>query len=610
MWFLNHEHYQKWLKQDSGPLLVTADPGCGKSVLAKYLIDYALPRSTTICYFFFKDQDQNTVRQALCALLHQLFSQKPSLIEDAMPKFHKDGQGLINSTESLWDVLRNAITDPQAGSVIIVLDALDECAESDFVDLVRNIQNQFRHNNLGYSMLKYLLTCRPYEHIVSKFYSLLDVFPNIRIPGEEESEIISREVNCVISHHVHQLSIEKGLSPEIKSHLERKLQEATHRTYLWVYLIFDLLQKEVFKKTPKGVESTIATLPTSIHEAYEQILDKSRDNPTVRNALSIILAANRPLSLSEMNIALNMDNTLQSLHDFDLESEEHFKTRLRSWCGLFISVHQGNIYFLHQTAREFLLADLATPVPSNLRWHQSITIQNAHAVLAKLCVRYLDLLNFESSPPTGAKGQDAHLVGGGAFLHYSARNWTSHFKEADIGDDDDILPFALRICNPNCRSLSEWWRLTIERWEHPGNLTDLMIASYYGHRAVVKLLLEKGADTDAKDSGGRTPLLWATRQGHEAIITLLLENGADINARDSEGQTPLMWAVGNGLETTVELLLEKGADVDTKDNRDWTPLSWAATHGQEAIVRLLLEKGAERDAALFDLCLMVRRLVD
>lgn len=72
-WFLNHPNFKKWLEGDSGPLFVSADPGCGKSVLAKYLIDHILPQSAesaTICYFFFKDQDQNTVRQALCAILH------------------------------------------------------------------------------------------------------------------------------------------------------------------------------------------------------------------------------------------------------------------------------------------------------------------------------------------------------------------------------------------------------------------------------------------------------------------------------------------------------------------------------------------------------------
>ncbi|KAI2482598.1 Pfs Nucleoside phosphorylase [Pyrenophora tritici-repentis] len=109
MWFLQHAHFQEWVKQDSGPLLVSADPGCGKSVLAKYLVDHILPGSTTVCYFFFKDQDQNTVRQALCALLHQLFSQKPALIKHAMKQYEKDGKGLVNSTKSLWTILEGVM---------------------------------------------------------------------------------------------------------------------------------------------------------------------------------------------------------------------------------------------------------------------------------------------------------------------------------------------------------------------------------------------------------------------------------------------------------------------------------------------------------------------
>ncbi len=458
MWFLQHEHFQMWLKQDSGPLLVSADPGCGKSVLAKYLIDHALPGPATICYFFFKDQDQNTARQALCALLHQLFQMKPSLIKHAMTQFREDGLGLTNSTKSLWKVLRNAVQDPQAGPIIIVLDALDECAESEFVDLVRNVERQFRNNPSDYGKLKYLLTSRPYDQIVSKFHGLLAAFPNIRIPGEEESEAISKEVNHVITHRVNQLSSKKSLSHDVKSCLEKKLLAVTHRTYLWVYLVFDYLEETDFKKTEKGVESAIAILPGSVNEAYEQILNesKSKELPMVRKALSIILAASRPLTLSEMNIAVNIDHTTQSFHDLDLEKEKDFVLRLRSWCGLFVSIYHGKIYFIHQTAREFLLEDLASPttVPSKLRWHHSITTRQAHTVLAELCVRYLNFFNSEVSLPTdGADGEDGHYISIHAFLSYSAKTWGAHFREAGIIDDAAIVPFALRVCDPKFEGL-------------------------------------------------------------------------------------------------------------------------------------------------------------
>ncbi|KAH7151960.1 hypothetical protein B0J13DRAFT_594004 [Dactylonectria estremocensis] len=478
-----HEHFQTWLKQESGPLLVTADPGCGKSVLAKYLIDHGLPRSTTICYFFFKDQDQNT-----------LFSLKPSLIEHAMPQFRKDGQGLINSTESLWKILRNAIKDPQAGPVIV--------------------SDQFRSDQSGYGKLKYLLTCRP----------LLKAFPNIRIPGEEESETISQEVNRM-----------KALSPKVKSQLEKSLRETPHRTYLWVYLVFNYLEEDDFVKTQTGVQSAIATPPRSINEAYEQILNRSKEHPMVRKAL-----------IPEMKIAVNIDYTSQSIHHLDLEDDEDFKRRLTS-C----------IYFLHQTAREFLLADLTLPttVSSELHWHHSITAQDAQAVLAGLCVLYLNFFNSNISLPPDANGEAGSSFDRRAFLDYSAQTWGAHFREAGFIDDAAIIPFALRICDPDSNSYRVWFKIY---WE--------TTPSYYGHRVIVKLLLKKGADVEAKDSKhGRTPLSWAAENGHEAIVKLLLEKGADVKSRDRGGRTPL----------SVKLLLEKGANVESKDKYGQTPLWWS-----------------------------------
>ena len=533
-WFLNHENFQTWLEQDSGPLLVSADPGCGKSVLAKYLVDDRLPRSATICYFFFKDQDQNTVCQALCAVLHQLFSQKPSLIEYTMKQFDKDGPGLVNSKKSLWTILGNAVQDPQAGPVIIVLDALDECAESEFEDLMRNVENQFHSNQSGRGKLKYLLTSRPYEQIMSKFWRLLKAFPYIHIPGEEKSESISLEVNRVIQYRVEQLAKKKGLSDQVKGHLANKLLEVTHRTYLWVYLVYDYLEKEDFKKTSKGVDSTIATLPKTVNQAYEQILNKSKEHPMVRKVLSIILAASRPLTLLEMNIAVNIDDISQSIHDVDLEKEEDFKSRLRSWCGLFVAIHYGKIYFLHQSAREFLLADLQSPtaVLSGSHWHQSITTYRAHTVLAELCVRYLNFFNHDVSLLRDAQGKAGNDIDNLAFLDYSAKNWSLHFREARIRNDAATVSLALGICDPDSTGCSTWFKIYYESTyeNHPKHFTSLIISAYFGLEAVVKLLLETGkANIDWMDENGWTPLSWTVEEGYEAVAKVLLRAGVKVH---------------------------------------------------------------------------------
>jgi hypothetical protein len=146
---------------------------------------------------------------------------------------------------SLWKVLRNAVEDPQSGPIIMVLGALDECSELELPDLTQNVESQFRDRQ---GKLKYLLTCRPYESIVSRFGSLLRIFPNLRIPGEEESETISCEVNYVITYRVNQLSQKKNLSPEVGRQLGEGLRKTPHRTYLWVYLVFNYLEEEDFEK--------------------------------------------------------------------------------------------------------------------------------------------------------------------------------------------------------------------------------------------------------------------------------------------------------------------------------------------------------------------------
>jgi ankyrin repeat protein len=60
------------------------------------------------------------------------------------------------------------------------------------------------------------------------------------------------------------------------------------------------------------------------------------------------------------------------------------------------------------------------------------------------------------------------------------------------------------------------------------------------------------------DGNGQTALYWAAKGGHPAVMQLLLENGADIEAKNSKGWTPLHSAAGRGNEAVVYLLLEKG----------------------------------------------------
>ncbi|NGX56459.1 MAG: hypothetical protein K1060chlam5_00702 [Candidatus Anoxychlamydiales bacterium] len=122
--------------------------------------------------------------------------------------------------------------------------------------------------------------------------------------------------------------------------------------------------------------------------------------------------------------------------------------------------------------------------------------------------------------------------------------------------------------------------------------TPLAWAAKKGHRAIVRLLIDRGATIDQADDLGSTPLVWATWSGDKATVRLLLDRGAAIDFVDNIGFTPLVWAAWSGDEEVVRLLLDRGAAIDHAENFGSTPLAWAKRNGHEATARLLLERGA------------------
>ena len=439
-----------------------------------------------------------------------------------------------------------------------MLDALDECNESGFQDLVRMLKIHFRKETNSSGNMKYFLTSRPYEQITSEFQELVNAFSHVRIPEKEESECISREVNYMIRYRVQQLVGEKKLTEGVRSHLEQRLFKIPYRTYLWAHLVFDDL-KQVFKKTEKGIDSVIDTLPESVNQAYDKILNRSKEQHKVQKILLIILAATRPLTLKEMNVAVNVQFSprFTSAADLDLEDEECFKNTIRNWCGLFISIYTNKVYLLHQTAREFLVPSLSSsgsPSPQSLNWYNSINIQQAHLLLAEICMIYLEFRDFENRVLFD-ENEQTH-ISDYALFEYSARYWAAHLRHARIEDQEHSTFSVLRLCDPNSKRYTTWFG-TYWKTNHYGKtleLTALMVVSYFGFQRAAKLLLEKGAEANIQDEDGWTALYWAAGSGHGAVVETLLEKGADVNIQNKDGWTALHWAAKNGHGAVVEIL--------------------------------------------------------
>ena len=132
-------------------------------------------------------------------------------------------------------------------------------------------------------------------------------------------------------------------------------------------------------------------------------------------------------------------------------------------------------------------------------------------------------------------------------------------------------------------------------------ITPLMMAARRGNADVVSFLLKKGAEIDAYGTveyteGPSSAIGQAVSKEHTAIVRLLLEKGADPNSKFRKG-TLLHTAIRNGdSQSIVELLLEKGADLEAKNHNGQTVLLVAAVRAEVEIVQLLLEKGANLEA--------------
>ncbi|KAI1364841.1 hypothetical protein F5Y08DRAFT_305555 [Xylaria arbuscula] len=166
-WFTSHPLFQNWQKETSALLWVSADPGCGKSVLSKYLVDAVLPSSATrtTLYFFFKDdfEDQKTSKDALRCILYQLFKQKLALLSNQTLKdFVEAGDQLIASFPKLWDMFLRATSDRSHGEMVCILDALDECMDQkQLVEALIQYYSKARRT----SALKFLVSSRLYLQI-------------------------------------------------------------------------------------------------------------------------------------------------------------------------------------------------------------------------------------------------------------------------------------------------------------------------------------------------------------------------------------------------------------------------------------------------------------
>jgi ankyrin repeat protein len=613
---LTSDQYKAWLSSQKDDLLwVLADPGCGKSVLSRSLVDTELRRDlkTTICYFFFRDnEDQGKLSTALCSLLHQLFNQKPELLDQAIPTWEANKNTLQEDPDQLWELLLSAVTDPAAHSIYFVLDGVDECSENGRAQLLRYIkrfysssyQNIAREGNL-----KIILTSRPYADIESKIKYPNGNMPAIRLSGPRETEMVKEEINVVIKARMTDIAERVGIQQESKDRIESKMLSMHNRTYLWVQLVTEELEYNITRG--EKVRSTdIDKLPTTVEAAYEKLLNRHTDSPRrYKEAcimLHIVAGAKRPMTLAEMDVAFNLATQENPTENLGLDDEfldgNRLATRVRNLCGLFVFVSDERIHLIHQTAKDFLLSTQSQS-PQRLigvrftapeldigAWRSSINIRDCDSLLALVCVVCLQLLEVETSV-ISVNGNNNKVRG---LFQYSALFWGDHYRGAQSLDRIWLEVQAISLYHAAQKRTSLWYE-EFKGIPSIDRVGPLAVASELGHEDSVKRLIDNGAEINPKNEP-RSPLYSAIASGHEGVVRILLEQGANMNLTGL-GVNPLISAAMMGFDHLVDLLLEHGASLDLELDRIYVgwrncgdlALLLAASNGNLALFQRLFE---------------------
>lgn len=417
-WILNHEEYEWWKAADhSAVLWISSNPGCGKSVLAKYLIAHLQSNmendssKTNLCYFFFKEglEEQDNASSAVSALLHQLYTWQHPLIMHALPKYLSTNRRVFNSFPSLWKIFIDSLCDSTANETFCVIDGLDECEPKSLAQLVKGIANLFEKEPSGTAKFKLLLLSRPNNRMetilclsgneeTNDHSSSIGSANKRRLIGENESKHMLSDIAKFARHKVKQLSNTSSLSAGVLSRLDERLLAGADFTFLWISLVMQLIEDAQMDGV-SAAELDLILNTNKLDDLYERFLTARTLPLKTLKILYLILASVRPLTMKEMCTAIEvqqdhfpeddqegqealaqlqehdlnsvqlkeeeglqphqrsrvLENAVSSLEDLKRLLHTPFANHLRLMCGNLVCIRNRKIYLVHKTARDFLL---------------------------------------------------------------------------------------------------------------------------------------------------------------------------------------------------------------------------------------------------------------
>jgi len=347
-WILKHCDFEQWRNDQQSHLLwIKGDPGKGKTMLLCGIVDElkeSVAETHLVSFFYCQATDSriNSATAVLRGLLYLLIDQQPSLISHIQKQHDHAGKKLFedaNAWVALSDIFTNVLQDPSLKSTYLIIDALDECT----VDRPKLLDFIIQKSSVS-PHVKWLVSSRnwpPIEERLDKAEGTVTLHLELNV------ESVSAAVSSYIWHKVHQLAQEKNYNKKTQDTVFEYLSSNANNTFLWVALVCQNL-----KDIPRGrICARLNSFPPGLDSLYERMMKQiceSEDSELCKRILGLIVSVYEPITLTELS-------SLVEMHEESPNDVESIQETV-GLCGLFLIVQEDRIHFVHQSAKEYLLA--------------------------------------------------------------------------------------------------------------------------------------------------------------------------------------------------------------------------------------------------------------
>ncbi|KAG9237869.1 hypothetical protein BJ875DRAFT_114429 [Amylocarpus encephaloides] len=595
-WFFRTDDFQQWrnrsdLSSHNGVLWIKGHPGTGKSTLMKHTWRHHgqnFKDHIVAAYFSHAQGDdfEKTPLGMLRSLSYQLLLEEPSLYERFVSKFREKLQK-HGTREWEWrqselnEFLLSEIQWCQSRPLLLLIDALDECNESDVQYVVEFLEA------LSIKVIDAKITintCLSSRH-----------YPSIRMENTPELVLERREEHCKdISTYVRDKLIIRD------EEIEKRVLQMASNIFMWVVLFVTILNKAYQEGKVDSMRQKLSDVPKSLEELFGTLLSNDDiDKHETVLVLQCVLFTRRPLKPEELYFAMIAETTAKNFGAWNRSkiTVDIIQRRITNSSRGLIETRkgQGTVQFIHKSVIDILLRNLRLQTLDPTL--ELEVIGKSHDCLRACCMSYLMI---DGLPLAKERSQVNELSFDYPFLEYASTYVLDHAEEAQgRGIEQKCFLHSLQ---PQHKMFERLIHIHNAFERIPGlgcdkSVTPLYTLSFHGYYELVKVVLfEEQIDIDAQGGPYGSALQAASVEGNEEVVRMLLEKGADINAQGGLFGTALQAASVKGKENVVRILLGKGADVNAQGGPYGSALQAAPVKGKENVVRILLGKGADVNA--------------